>query len=107
VDNANGVLGLDSSATAQGVGIQIRHNDPAHEYGTDPIEFHQDGHEKVYWSRYPGPWATNVSGSSASTGAGVTHKIPLRASIYRTNPASDPIVPGLVRASLIFVIKYP
>jgi len=107
VDNANGVLGLDSTASAADVGIQIRHNDPGHEYGTQPVEFNQDGHEKVYWSRYPGPWATNVPGSSASTGAGVTHKIPLRASIYRTNLASDPITPGKIRASLIFVIQYP
>jgi len=95
VDNVNGVVGLDSTpGNAQGVGIQLRHNgSPA---GTNPVRFNQDGNTTVY-SRTP------AMGQDTSTG--ITHTIPMRATVYRTSSA--PVVPGKINASVLVYIQYP
>jgi len=95
VDNANGVIGLDSTpGNAQGVGIQLRHNGGA--MGTDPIQFNQDGNTTVY---------NRSRDMGQDTPQGINHSIPLRASVYRTSAA--PIVPGKINASVLVYLQYP
>jgi len=95
VDNATGVVGLDSTpGNAQGVGVQLAHNGGF--AGTAPVRFNQDGDTTVY-TRTP------AMGQNSSTG--ITHTIPMRAAVYRTSAA--PIVPGKVNASVLVYIQYP
>jgi len=95
VDNVNGVVGLDSTpGNAQGVGIQLRHN--GSHAGTNPVRFNQDGDTTVY-TRTP------AMGQDGSTG--MTHTIPMRATVYRTSTA--PVVPGKINASVLVYIQYP
>jgi len=95
VDNVNGVVGLDSTpGNAQGVGIQLRHNGSPE--GTAPVKFNQDGDTTVY-TRTP------VMGQDSSTG--ITHTIPMRATVYRTSSA--PVVPGHINTSVLVYIQYP
>jgi len=95
VDNDMGVVGLDSTpGNAQGVGIQLSHNGGV--YGTLPVKFNQNGNTRVYSSLLR--WGLNSP-------TGVTHTIPMRATVYRTSAA--PVVPGKINASVLVYIQYP
>jgi len=94
---AQGVIGLDSTATAQGVGVQVRHRGGW--FNDAPIKFNQpgdpDGESPVYWR-------SNSDGVDSGLG-GKNHIIPLTAAVYRTAPV---IIPGSIRASLIVLIQH-
>jgi len=96
LNEAQGVIGLDSTATAQGVGVQLRHRDGW--FGDAPIQFNQPGdpdrESPVYWrSRNDGILSDQ----------GRNHTIPLTAAVYHTG---GPIIPGTIRASLIVFIQH-
>jgi len=97
VDNVNGVVGLDSTpGNAQGVGIQLRHNGSY--AGSAPVKFNQDGDDTVYVQ-------TPAMGHSYYGNGAITHRIPMRATIYRTS--ATPVVPGGINASVLVYIQYP
>jgi len=107
VDSSNSIVGMnDSNASGnpRGIGIQLRHNGGQHGTGVIPIYPHEQPVNPApvnsYTRSYPGEGATNTS-------TGVTHTIPLRASLVRTSPSGTPIQPGAFKTVLVFVISYP
>jgi len=97
VDNTNGVLRRTSPPLghAQGVGVQLAHNGGV--AGTDPVQFNQGGNTTTY-TRTP------AMGQNDPV-TGITHTIPMRASVYRTSTA--PVVPGSINAAVWVYIQYP
>jgi len=96
VDNTNGVVGLSTApGNAQGIGVQLAHNGGT--AGTNPVQFNQNGNTTTY-TRTP------AMGQNDPV-TGITHTIPMRASVYRTSAA--PVVPGSVNASVWMYIQYP
>jgi len=93
---AQGVIGLDSTATAQGVGVQLRHR--AGQFNNAPVDFNQPedgpGSSREYCRD------TSQAPDSGHGGKDIT--IPLRAAVYRTGT----IIPGSIRASLLVVIQH-
>jgi len=96
VNNSIGVVGLDSTpGNAQGVGVQLAHNGGF--AGAAPVQFNQDGSGTVY-TRTP------AMGQNDPV-TGITHTIPMRASVYRTSTA--PVVAGSIKAAVWMYIQYP
>jgi len=100
-DNATGVVDLDSTATAQGVGIQIRHrNDP--QYGNNTIVYNPSYATPSYTRNWPQCQSQGTCTNNQQTG--VNHTIPMQAAVYRKD---NVVVPGKINASVLFHIVYP
>jgi len=94
------VLGLDSTATAQGVGVQIHYrNDPV--YGNNFI-YIKPSLDRFF--QYERRWPLcETSGYCTNTNAGVNYSIPMQAAVYRLGN----VTPGKINASVLFHIVYP
>jgi len=97
VDNTNGVIRRTHplSGEAENVGVQLAHNGGV--AGTDPVQFNQDGNTTTY-TRTPAMGQNDPL-------TGITHTIPMRASVYRTSTA--PVVGGSLNAAVWVYIQYP
>jgi len=97
VDNANGVIRRTNplSGEAGNVGVQLAHNGGV--AGTDPVQFNQDGNTTTY-TRTPAMGQNNPL-------TGVTHTIPMRASVYRTSSA--PVGGGNLNVAVWVYVQYP
>jgi len=97
LNETQGIIGLDSTATAQGVGVQLRHSGGW--FGNAPIKFNQPGDEP---DSSPVYWRDRDDGVPTGQG-GRTHVIPLEAAVIRTGGT---IIPGSIRASLLVLIQH-
>jgi len=100
-DDATGVVDLDSTATAQGIGIQISHrNDPV--YNNDTIVYNPSYATPSYTSNWP--LCQSQGTCTVNQNTSVNHTIPMQAAVYRKD---NVVVPGKINASVLFHIVYP
>jgi len=112
VNSSQGIVGMSGSTpnanpaigNPRGFGIQLQHRTGGHQHSGNvyihPNEVANPSSSQSYTRNWQGAGTTNTS-------TGVTHIIPLRASVIRTNPANTPIQPGPFTASVVVVIRYP
>jgi len=112
VNSAQGIVGMSGSipnanpaiGNPRGFGIQLQHRTGGHQHSGNvhihPNEIANPPSSQSYTRNWKGAGTTNTS-------TGVTHTIPLRARVIRTNPSGTPIQPGPFNTSVVFVISYP
>jgi len=93
VNATQGIIGLDSTATAQGVGVRLRHRGGW--FNNAVVTYQADGESQTYWR-------TKNDGVPSGLG-GQNHTIPLEAAVVRTGSV---ITPGTIRASLLVLIRH-
>jgi len=104
VNSANGTVGMSGSnshSNPRGIGIQLQHRSGGHQHSGNVYI-----HSNIFTTtpRYTRNWQ---GAGTQDTSTGVTHTIPLRARVIRTNPSGTPIQPGPFNTSVVFVIIYP
>jgi len=112
VNSSQGIVGMSGSTphanpvvgNPRGFGIRLQHRTGGHQHsGNVHIHTNEVANpptSQSYTRNWQGAGTTNTS-------TGVTHTIPLRASVIRTNPSNTPIQPGPFNTSVVFVISYP